>query len=138
MAKPTYPEIVAGDESWDAQLESWRTILTTGIPIPNYDDVASLPAVASYEDSLALADVNNDADYVGKVAVLGIDGAWTKLANQCAEVAALVDNGGGSSGSGTIAAVTDVATAADAIATLAEQVNALLTAMKAAGAMASS
>lgn len=44
-------------------------------------------------------------------------------------VAVVTDNSGGTSGGNTIAAVTDVATAANAIATLAAKLNAVINAM---------
>jgi len=61
--------------------------------------------------------------------------AGTKAA---AVVAALVDNSGGAAADGTIAAVTDAATAANAIKELATKLNAILTSLKDAGVMASS
>jgi outer membrane murein-binding lipoprotein Lpp len=50
-----------------------------------------------------------------------------------AAVAALTNSSGGTSGGNTIAAVTDVPTAANAVATLAVKVNALIASLKAAG-----
>jgi len=60
------------------------------------------------------------------------------------DVAAITDNSGGASGAGTIAAITDVTTPGcadftttkNAVATLAAEVNAILTNLKAAGLMA--
>lgn len=47
-----------------------------------------------------------------------------------AALTALTDNSTGTSGGNTVAAVTDVATAANAIATLTAKVNAILAAVK--------
>lgn len=47
-----------------------------------------------------------------------------------ADIAALTDSSTGTSGGNTIGAVSDVATAANAIATLAAKVNAILAALK--------
>jgi hypothetical protein len=55
---------------------------------------------------------------------------------QAATVAALTDSSGGTGGGNTIAVVTDNASAANAIATLAAKLNATLAALKAAGVMA--
>lgn len=52
---------------------------------------------------------------------------------KAASVPNLTDNSGGTSGGNTIAAVTDNATAANAVATLAAKVNALQTALRNAG-----
>lgn len=54
---------------------------------------------------------------------------------QAVAVPALTNNSGGTSGGNTIAAVTDVATANNAIATLAVKVNAILAALVAAGTL---
>ncbi len=54
-----------------------------------------------------------------------------------AAVPALTNNSGGTSGGNTIAAVTDVASAANAIATLATKFNALRSALVSAGVIAS-
>ncbi len=53
-------------------------------------------------------------------------------------VAALTDNSGGTSGGNTVAAVTDAATAANAIATLTAKVNALQSALAGVGIVAAS
>lgn len=55
-----------------------------------------------------------------------------------AVVVPLTDNSTGASGGNTIAAVTDVASAANAVATLSAKVDAILVSLKAAGLMASS
>lgn len=55
-----------------------------------------------------------------------------------ANLVALTDSSTGTSGGNTIAAVTDVATAANAIATLAAKLNAVIASQKTAGQMASS
>jgi len=62
--------------------------------------------------------------------------AHVVFGTQAAAVASLTDNSGGSSGGDTIAAVSDVSTAADAIATLAAKVNALLSSMRTADLLA--
>lgn len=73
------------------------------------------------------------ADTVVYVNLLG-----TSTAPQATVVIALTDNSGGAAADGTIAAVSDVATAANAIKELATKQNEIITVLKAAGLMASS
>lgn len=65
-------------------------------------------------------------------------GKITAAGTQAVHAAALTDNSSGTSGGDTIAAVTDVATAADAIATLAAKLNAIIAAVEGVGITAAS
>jgi len=158
MAKQTFPEVAAGDISWDAGYESWRDILGAK-PFPLYSvaDIASLPAADQNDDGMCVAQDNDGTSYTGKVVCVS-DGpdsvSYKKLAWQTAEVVNLTDNSGGTDGGDTVAVITDPADSPadadalrddlvtntiselrDAIATLAAKVNELQTAMKDAGAM---
>ena len=159
MTKPTLPEVAAGDQSWDAQYETWRDVFNDqGYPLATYADFTAWDAVkAQREETLAVVEANDDGDYTGPVLVYGNDGTTTKkVAFQATEVADLTDNSGGSSGGDTIAAITDPADTPasadalrddlvantipeikDAIATLAEKLNDHLAAQKDTGGMAS-
>lgn len=77
-------------------------------------------------------------DEVAKFAASNAPAATATVAGvvkKAASVPNLTDNSGGTSGGDTIAAVTDVASAANAIATLAAKVDALQTALRNAGTL---
>lgn len=55
MARPSHVGISSGLEGWDGEIDdNFDLVFSTPIPIAIYDDFASLPAAASYEDCLAV------------------------------------------------------------------------------------
>lgn len=157
MTKQTFQEVVAGDEAWDAQLESTRDILANK-PFPLYSvaNIGALPAANQNDDGIQVVQDNDDASYTGKILVVSNSpdsNAWKKVAWQTGAVASLTDNSGGTAND-TVQALTnpaDTPASADAlrddlvanlipelrnnIADLAAKINAIITAMKTAGAM---
>jgi len=158
MAKQVFPEVVADDESWDAQLESWRDIVSAkAFPLFSAATIAALPTATQNDDGIMVAQDNDGTTYKGKIVVVSNSpdsGVWKKLAWQTATVAQLTDNTAGTA-NGTLQALTDPGDApatADALrddivanlipqlrnnyADLAAKVNELQTALKTSGAMA--
>lgn len=130
MVRPAFITIDNTAEEWDAALDNnFALVGSTPVPLAVYANLAALPAANAYDDCVAVvADVDR---------MVISDGATFRLIpTEGASVPALVDNSGGTSGGHTIAAVSSIATAADAIATLAAKMNALLTSLKNADAIA--
>jgi len=130
MARPSFDTIAATAEQWDAVVDAnFDLIGATPVPIAVYANLAALPAASAYDDCLAvLADVDR--------LVVSDNANWRVVPTEAATVANLVDNSTGTSGGNTIAAVTSIATAADAVATLAAKINQILTSLKNADAIA--
>lgn len=135
MTKQDFPEVDSEDVAWDAQLESWRDILRTKpFPLVASATVAALPAANANDDGLIVVTADNGATGTGKILALSnspTSNVWKKIGTQAAAITSLVDNSGGVAADGTIAAVTTVAQAADAIKELATKVNEILTKQRA-------
>lgn len=128
MARPAHTNIQSWEASWDAAVDTnFDLIFVTPLPIGEYAGSGAFPAAADY-DGCILHDSNNDGDlYVS-------DGTnWVQLSHKVTDtITDLTDNSGGSSGGNTIASVTDISTAADAIATLAAKLNDVLAKLRSA------
>lgn len=133
MARPIPSDIEASGEGWDAFVDS-NFDLCFVIPLP-LGSYASLAALGS-----ARAPNSHDrciAVVVSENRIAFSDGTnWLLIPIQGAAMVNLTDNSGGTSGGNTIAAVTDVATAANAIATLAAKLNALMNTLRTASSIA--
>lgn len=138
MSRPINKDIPQGMQSWDAELrDDLRQLYKTPVPLPNgeyllasgstegsaYTSVGSLPSASSYDGCLAAVDDGGDwTPYFSNGT------AWVQIGN-FADVNALIDSTGGTSGGDTIAVVTNVATTNNAVATLAAKVNEIIAAL---------
>lgn len=161
MSKKSFPSVTSQDEAWDDELNDIVTILEDQpFPLTNYATIAALNSGApsnQNDDGIALVDVDDDVDFTDEIIVVSsvADAAYKKLAWQSTEVPELTDNTGGSD-SDTLAAptvLTDSPADADAlrdelantvlpeiydyVASMTDQINGILAAMKNTGAMAS-
>lgn len=122
MSRPTQTTVSSGLESWDAAIDDNFTVWFDG-PAPLYA-AASQPAAGSYDDCVMV-----DTDHHHMVISDGSD--WHIIPWEGDAVGDLFDSSGGTVGTpDDIEAVTDISSAADAIATLASKVNELLTALR--------
>jgi len=135
MTKQTFPEVVAEDLGWDAQLESWRDIFgTKPFPVVAFANNGALPAANQNDDGLAVVTADDGATGTGKILVISnspTSNAYKKIGTQAAAITSLVDNSGGAAADGTIGVVNSSATAADAVKELATKVNEILTKLRA-------
>lgn len=140
MARPERQDIGSSLESWDEptdqNFQNLMEIVTTlgnGQEGSLYTDVGDLPNASSYEGCLAAVDAGTWEIYFS-------DGtSWVRVGTTAddSDIGAITDNSGGTAG-GTqgarvIAEVTNLATAQDAITTLAAWCNELRGAMVASG-----
>lgn len=132
MARPTPNTIESTGEGWDAMVDgNFDLCFVLPQPLGSYASLANLSATraaASYAQCIAVV--------VSENRVAFSDGStWHLMPVRAAAVVNLTDSSGGTSGGNTIAAVTDVATAANAIATLAAKVNELMGVLRTAQAL---
>lgn len=158
MSKQSFPELDSEDVAWDAILDSWWDIFT-GKAYPLFDvaNVAGLPAANVNDDGLLLITADDGATHTGPILAFSLSpttNAWKKLAPQTATLVALTLTALAGTANDTLQALPDPAdtpVTADALrddivanllpplrnnlADIATKLNALLTAMKLAGAM---
>ena len=128
MTRPTHTNIASWEASWDAAVDAnFDLIFLTPFPVAQYAGSGAFPAAADY-DGCILHDSNNTGDlYVSNGT------SWVQIPHKVTDaIADLTDNSGGSSGGDTIAAVTDISSAADAVATLAAKLNDVLAKLRSA------
>ena len=131
MARPTHTNIASWEASWDAAVDAnFDLIFLTPLPLAEYAGTGSFPDADDYDNCL-VADSNNNGDiYIS-------DGTnWVQIPHKTTSINSLTDNSGGSSGGDTIALVDDIASAADAVATLAAKVNDILAKLRTADVIA--
>lgn len=122
MARPVQVTVGSGLESWDAAVADNFTIWFDGF-VPIYA-ASGQPAAGSYTDCVMV-----DTDHHHAVISDGTD--WHIIPWEGAAVGDLFDASGGTIGTpDDIEAVTDAASAADAIAVLAAKMNELLSALR--------
>ena len=133
MTKKLFNAIESESEEWDALVDDNFTIIGgEAIPMATYASLAAIQAAQpanQNDDGLATI---TDAT-AGKILVLSNGTVYRLIPVQASAIVTLTDNSTGTSDGDTIAAVTTFPTAADAIATLAAKVNALLAVMRTAG-----
>lgn len=158
MSKQTFPEIAEDDVAWDVQLQDWHDILMTK-PFPLFDvaNVAALPAANTNDDGLCLITADDGATHTGPILAFSLSptsNAWKKLAPQTASLVALTVTALAGTANDTLQALPDPAdtpVTADALrddivanllpplrnnlADIAGKLNALIVAMRLAGAM---
>lgn len=134
MTRPAFAPITSNVQGWDAPLNDDINILRLG-PWPVYQALDSgLDSLSDLEFTYPAANFDrclvwvNDATKGWRLAVsVPVSGTptWLWLPKAALDVL-LTDSSGGTSGGNTIAACTDVATLANAVATLAAKINSLL------------
>jgi len=134
MAKKTYLRVDSAIEGWDAILGTNYTQMEDDpLPIGDFASFAGLPSAAANDEAIAIYD---DASGTDKKLALSNGVSWFRIPLMAAANNDLTDSSGGTSGGDTISAVTDVATAANAIATLAAKLNSLQGKMRTARSLA--
>lgn len=137
MSRPLNKDIIQGKQSWDADVrDNQRTLFKTPLPLPNgtYKLASGSTEGSPYSSSGALPPANA---HDGCLAAVNESGTWRlyesngtnwrRLVSAASGVTPeLADNSGGTSGGDTIAAVSTVADAANAIATLAAKLNSII------------
>ena len=134
MAKKTYLRPDSAIEGWDALINTNYTQLEDDpLPIGDFASFVGLPSAGANDEAIAVYD---DASGTDKKLALSNGVSWFRIPLEAAANTNLTDNSTGTSGGDTIGAVSSVATAANAIATLAAKLNALQTKMRTARSLA--
>lgn len=131
MARPTHTNIQSWEASWDAAVDAnFDLIFLTPLPIAEYAGTGNFPDADDY-DNCIVADSNNDGDiYVS-------DGTnWNQIPHKVTALNDLTDNGGGTGGGDTIAAITADSTVKDAVSTLADRINDILARLRSSDVIA--
>ena len=137
MTRPLNNDPKQGLQSWDADLrDDLRQLYRTPYPVPNgqfllqdgttegiaYTSVGALPSAGQHDGCIAAVEISN-VWYL----YFSNGTSWQRVVSRVGSIVdTLTDNSTGTSGGNTIGAVTDVASAADAIATLAAKLNAVI------------
>lgn len=129
MSRPVLSAIDVESElqGWDTDVNDFMNVFSDG-PWPVYESAGS--SLATLESNFPAANFDrclawiNDSTRGWRLCV-SVGGAWSFLPAGSSSVQ-LTDSSGGTSGGNTIAAVTDLTTTKNAIATLAAKVNSLL------------
>lgn len=132
MARPIPTNIESTGEGWDAFVDAnFDLCFVIPLPLGEYASIAALTsarAANAHDRCIAVVQSENRIAFS--------DGTtWKLIPIEGGTVASLTDNSGGTSGGDTIAVVTDIASAANAIATLAAKVNSLLATLRASNAI---
>jgi len=123
MSRPSLTAITHDEQGWDSNInDNMDAIGTTPFAPGLYANTGALPNPGAYDGCIAA--VGSSAPYE---IYMSTGSAWVHMVtSDGTDVNSLTDNSGGSSGGDTIAAVSSVATAADAVATLAAKLNSVI------------
>lgn len=140
MSRPLNKDIVQGKESWDSDLrDDLKQLYKTPVPLPNgtyeladgstegspYTGSGDLPSANQHDGCVAAIDHTTR----GWVPFFSDGTSWKELSLRTgADINVLTDNSGGTSGGDTIVGpLANISDVQDAVATLAEKINDIIT-----------